>query len=338
MSNTRRTHLQLTYNKTDITADLEPHLVSWSYTDNLSGQADDLQITLEDTAHRWIGPWAPDTGAVLNGTIIRMNWESEGQTDKLPLGQFEIDTIDFNFPPSVVTIKGISVPESSSLRGQAKSQAWEKTKLSVIAGDKAKKAGLKLLFDVDENPEYDRIEQTEETDLSFIVRLCNDAGLCVKVTGTHLVILDEAKYERQASITTINKNSAIKSFKGSTTSTGMYRSCRVEFHDPKKKKKIRAVFTPPNAPKTGRELFINQKVESVAEAMRLAKKKLREANKNAVQVSLSMVGDPLYVAGITLDLNDFGFFDGKYIVTQATHSQQSGYDTSLQLRRCLEGY
>ncbi|MED1803022.1 phage late control D family protein [Brevibacillus porteri] len=338
MSNTRRTHLELKYENMDISADLQPDLKSWTYTDNLSGQADDIQITLVDTAHKWIGSWMPSTGAVLKGAIIRENFESEGKSDKLPLGQFEIDTVDFNFPPSEVTIKGISVPESSSLRGQAKSQAWEKTKLSVIAGDKAKKASLKLLFDVDENPEYDRIEQTEETDLSFIVRLCNDAGLCVKVTGTHLVILDEAKYERQTSITTINKNAAIKSFKGSTTSTGMYRSCRVEFHDPKKKKKIKAVFTPPNAPKTGRELFINQKVESIAEAMRLAKKKLREANKNAVKVSLSVVGDPLYVAGITLDLNDFGLFDGKYIVTQATHSQQSGYDTSLQLRRCLEGY
>ncbi|WGV57784.1 contractile injection system protein, VgrG/Pvc8 family [Brevibacillus brevis] len=338
MSNTRRTHLELKYENVDISADLQPHLKSWTYTDNLSGQADDIQITLVDTSHKWIGSWMPSTGAVLKGTIIRENFESEGKFDKLPLGQFEIDTVDFNFPPSEVTIKGISVPESSSLRGQAKSKAWEKTKLSVIAGDKAKKAGLKLLFDVNENPEYDRIEQTEETDLAFLMRLCNDAGLCLKVTGTHLCVLDEVKYEQQEAIRTIRKDSNIKSFRASITTTGLYSSCRVEYHDTKSKKTIKASFTPPKAPKTGRELFINQKVASVAEAQRLAKKKLREANKNAVKVSLAMVGDPVYVAGVTLNIAEFGFFNGKYIITQATHSQQSGYDTALELRRCLEGY
>lgn len=335
--NARRASLQVTYQNHDITADLEPHLLSWDYTDNLGGQADDLQINLEDRDHKWIGPWMPEKGAVIKAKIVRENWEKDGKVDALPLGQFEIDEIEVSFPPSTVAIKAISVPESSSLRGEEKNRAWEKTKLSVIARDKAKAAGLKLLYDVDDDPEYDRVEQTGETDLSFLMRLCNDAGLCLKVTGTQLVIFDEEKYERQPPVATIRPTD-VKNYRGVATTQGTYRACRVHYRSPKGRKNITYTFAPKNAPKTGRILYINQRVASVKEAERLAKKKLREANKNSGTFTLTMLGDTRFVAGVTVMLSGFGNFDGKYIVTQAKHSQQNGYETALELRRCLEGY
>ena len=339
MTKARSAQLQVIYEKTDISADLRPHLLSWTYTDNLSGQADDLQLTLEDIQQRWSGSWMPDLTAKLQAAIIRENWDQEGKTDILPLGFFEVAEIEDNYPPSTVTIKGISIPESSGLRGEKKNKAWEETRLSIIAGEKAAAAGLSLFYDTDEDPRYDRIEQTEETDLVFLTRLCNDAGLCLKVAGTQLVIFDEAKYESAAPIATLKRSmSEIKSFRGRTTSVGMYRACRVTYFSAEEKLNISATFTPPNAPKTGRVLTVNERVASIAEAQRLAKKKLREANKEAVQASLTMTGDIRFVAGVTVMLNEFGAFDGKYIVTQAVHSQQNGYETTLELRRCLEGY
>ncbi|QQE75725.1 late control protein [Brevibacillus composti] len=335
--NARKAWLQVKYNSKDITADLQPHLLGWSYTDNLSGQADDLQITLEDAERKWIGPWFPEKGAVLTGVVYRQDWEKYGITNTLNIGQFEIDEVEASLPPCAVSIKGISVPESSSLRGEEKHQAWEKTKLSVIAADKASKAKLKLMYDVDDDPEYDRVEQTGETDLSFLMRLCSEAGLCMKVTGTQLVIVDEAKYEANAPIAILQPVD-VSSFRGRSSTQGAYRSCRVEYHSPKGRRNIVYTYTPPNAPKTGRTLYVNQRVASVKEAERLAKKKLREANKDAMNVSLSLPGDTRFVAGITLSLSGFGAFDGKYIVTRAMHTQQGRYETGLELRRCLEGY
>lgn len=339
MTKARNARLQIFYNKTDLSIDLKPHLLSWSYTDNLSGQADDLQLTVEDSEQRWSGSWMPDLSASLQATLFRENWDQDGKIEKLPLGFFEIDEIEVSYPPSVVSIKAISVPESSSLRGEKKNKAWEETKLSVIAAEKAKGAGLKLLYDSPENPKYDRIEQTDETDIVFLMRLCNDAGLCLKVAGTQLVIFDEAKYENAAPIATLDRKvSELKSFRGRTTTTGTYKECRVTYFAGKDEKAISAMFTPAKAPKVGRTLNVNERVSSIAEAQRLAKKKLREANKEATQVTITMVGDPRMVAGVTVNLKGFGAFDGKYIVTQAVHSQQSGYETSLELRRCLEGY
>lgn len=335
----RSANLQLTYENVDISADLRPHLISWTYTDNLSGQADDLQITLEDRGQLWTGDWMPDKGAVVKAKIVRKNWEEDGKTDELPLGQFEIDEIEVGSPSSTVTIKSVSIPESSSLRGEAKNRAWEKTRLSVVAADVAAGAGVKLFYDTDDDPEYDRIEQTEESDLVFLQRLCNDAGLALKVSDAQVVIFDEAKYERQEPVDTIIRNQArIISFRARTTLTGLYSSSWVDYHNTEQKDSIKYEFTPPNPPRTGRVLVINERVTSIAEAERLAKKRLREANKDGTTFSLSLAGDIRYLAGLTVNLSGWGAFDGKYIITQAGHSQQSGYTTNLELRKCLEGY
>jgi len=335
----RRARLQLIYDSVDISTDIQSHLINWTFTDNLSGQADDLQVTLEDREQLWIGPWMPDKGATLKAKVIRENWEQDGQVDELSLGQFEIDEIENNYPPSTVAIKAISIPESSSLRGENKNRAWEKTKLSVISKDIASGAGLKLFYDTNDDPEYDRIEQTEETDLVFLLRLCNDAGLCLKVSDAQVVIFDEQKYEQQEPVDTIIKGQArIKNYRGRTTLSGLYKSCRVEYQDAGKKQKIKYEFTPPNPPKIGRVLVINERVSSIKEAERLAKKRLRQENKKGITFSITMMGDIKYLAGLTVNLLGFGVFDGKYIITQATHGQQSGYEVKLELQKCLEGY
>lgn len=72
---TRRATAVVLYNNTDITADLNKYLKSISYTDNLSGEADDLQITLEDRAGLWEAAWMPDKGATLDVSIVLHEWD-----------------------------------------------------------------------------------------------------------------------------------------------------------------------------------------------------------------------------------------------------------------------
>lgn len=51
--NARRCLVIIKYNDKDISADLQQYLKNVSYTDNMSGEADDLQLTLEDKAGLW---------------------------------------------------------------------------------------------------------------------------------------------------------------------------------------------------------------------------------------------------------------------------------------------
>lgn len=335
----RRAKLEVFYESTDISAFLQPYLIGWNYSDSISGQADDLQIKLEDREQLWVGSWIPEKGATLKAQIVQENKKQFDTVDELDLGLFVIDEIESSGPPSTATIKSMSIPTSSALRGSAKNKAWEETKLSVVAGDIAKEAGLKLFYDTADDPEYDRVEQTEESDLTFLMRLCSDAGLALKITGTQIVIFDEQKYEQQTPITRIMKGEGyIKGYRGRTTLKEAYKSCRVEYHDANKGTTIKYTFTPPNPPNTERVLVVNERVSSTKEAERLAKKRLREKNKNVMTFSLDLLGDVRFVAGLTVRLVSFGVFDGIYVITKAEHSHGSGYKTSLELRKCLEGY
>ncbi|CEG29793.1 phage late control D family protein [Bacillus sp. B-jedd] len=336
MIDSRRTYLSISYNGKNINSGLDEHLKDWIYTDNLSGQIDDLQINLEDISRKWLGSWFPSKGSTLNATIYKQNWK--GSTIKAPLGKFEIDEIEAK--PGEVKVKALAVSETSSLRGQFKSKAWEKTTLKVVAGDVAKRNGMKLYYQANDNPKKDRYEQEGETDLMFLHRLCQDEGFCLKITNKSIVILDEEDYERASVVATIiwpsneTDETQVLDWSAKTTLSGVYKSCRVE-HKVSKKKTIKATYTPPKPPNVGRVLIVKEQVKSVAEAQRLARKRLREANKEATTVWLKIASEKHFYAGNTVNLKGFGKFDGKYIISQASHSQD---DTELKLRKCLEGY
>ncbi|AIF51261.1 phage late control D family protein [Pelosinus sp. UFO1] len=340
MTIARQAWLQLQYENADITTDLQPHLKGWTYTDNLSGQADDLQITLEDRQQLWIGDWFPDLGAKLKATIKRSNWKEDSKDDELPLGTFEIDELDVSYPPSEVKIKALSVFQSTSLKGEDKNRAWEKTKLSIVANDIATGAGLELFYDVQDDPEYDRVEQTEQQDLPFLQKLCQDAGLALKVSDEQIVIFDEAKYEQADPVLTIDRlKFPIKKYGGRATINDTYSSCRLKYRSPKGRKNYDYEYTPPNPLPTKRVLVLRERFDNLNEAERKAKKALREKNNQAWQFNLTILADLRLLSSMVVILKNFGKFDGNWIITQATHGQSSsGYEVSLQMRRCLEGY
>ena len=76
------------------------------------------------------------------------------------------------------------------------------------------------------------------------------------------------------------------------------------------------------------------------EAKALAEKRLRLHNKLMRMVTFTFPGNPMLVAGVTVQLDGFGGWDGKHIIKQAVHtvSTSNGYTTKITARRCLEGY
>lgn len=335
----RRAKLQLIYDNKDISADLAPFLKGFSYTDHASGKADDLQITLEDRQGLWRGDWLPEKGASISASIIVEHWNQTGQTEKLPLGAFEIDEIECSGPPETVTIRAVSVPVSSALRGEDKTRAWEKTRLSVIANDIATGARMELVYDAEDDPEYDRAEQTEQSDLEFLLKLCNDEGLSLKVTDNQVVIFDDSKYEQMDPVMTIKRGAAaILKYSATSSTREIYTACRVEYHDSHGKTKISATYEAPNRPAVGKTLVVNRRVSSIQEAERVARKLLRQKNKEETKLSITLLGNIALVAGVTVIIEGWGAFDGKYFVEQADHAVGSGYTTKIDLRRVLEGY
>ena len=279
-------------------------------------------------------------GATIKASIVKKNWLSYGEERELNCGTFEIDSIDASGPPQKLVLKATSIPYTSTTRTQKKTKAWEKIKLSGIAKEIAKRNGLQAMFESGYDPMYTRKEQVQESDIVFLQRLCKDAGIALKVTAKTIVLFDVAEYEKKEPVKMIEKGS--NDISTYSLQTGMndtaYSSCRVSYTDPKTKKLIEYTFTPPSADKSGQVLEVNEKVSSREEAKQLAMKRLRDKNKDEFRASFVMAGDVMLVAGVTVMLSGFGFFDGKYIIEKATHTVTAGYKTSIAVRRVLEGY
>lgn len=123
----RRISAIIKYNNKDISVDISKYLKSISYTDNLSGEADDLQITLEDRAGLWQSTWLPEKGALLDATLQQKDWQTlSALPQSLRFGLFEIDEIGSSGYPSTAQIKAVSVPDNNTLRGVERSRSWEK--------------------------------------------------------------------------------------------------------------------------------------------------------------------------------------------------------------------
>jgi len=329
----RRASVELIYNGTDITADIAPYLLSFTYTDKSSGEADDIQIVLEDKDGKWLGKWFPDKGDTIKANITLLNWDKDNLHIKLPCGSFEIDEIEISFPPTTVTIKGISVLVTASAAGQLKTKAWESLNLKNIANEIATKNNMDLFYDATNNPNYERKDQIKISDLSFLSGLCSDAGLAIKCTSEQLVIYDEKEYENKSAVATISKgDTRIISMSLRSKTAGTYNKANVAYHDPAANETLLAEVTSDDSPDNGKTLEINQRVKSQAEAESLAEEHLRQANKNEVSGRIDLTGLPNVVGGSVVILSGWGNFDGRYFVQSATHTwSESGYLVSIEI-------
>lgn len=335
---TRHIGVEIFADGEDITANLSPFLQSISYTDNSGGEADTAEIELEDTEHLFMGEWLPRRGLSVSITLFRENWLGDGQIETFPLGNFELDEMEISYPPSVARIKLNSIAQNSGLRQRDESHAWENVKLSQIARDVADKAKVKLVYDTPEDPTIKRAEQSEVSALAFLEKLCADNGLALKVSDGTLIIFDETKLEAQEPVAQlIFGASTIKRFSATATLQEIYKRCEVVYKHGQKDEKIIGSFD--DAGKDdGKTLKINQRVESQAEAEKLAKKKLRDKNKKEVQIRLTTTGRFELVAGNVVELVNHGMFSGRYLIEKSTHRVGGGYTVDLELRKCLNGY
>jgi len=283
-------------------------------------------------------------GLSIQAVIIRKNWTGDGKDKVLDCGQFELDSVDASGPPSGITLKATALPYSSQIRQTKKSRSWEAYKLSGIANEMATKNGMSCMYLSEYDPSYERVEQANVSDISFLSTLCQNAGISLKATNNIIVLFDQATYEAKPSVFTITRGAG--GYEKYRLSTGEadteYAACRVSCTDPKTGKSIEgtAYVEDYDADAENNQcLEITAKVSSIAEAKTLAAKQLRLHNKYEKTATFTLPGNPDLVAGVTVTLKDWGMWSGKYIINQAKHSiGSSGYSTQLKLRCVLEGY
>lgn len=337
----RRVQLAVSIGGHDATAAIMPSLLEFSFTDNATGKADEVQIELHDREGHWNSDWKPKKGMAVTASLTVKDWFGHGQDATLPCGTYKIDELEFKGPPDKVSIKAVSSALTTGLRDEARTKAWESHSLKGVAEEIAAQHGLTLIYQGDAH-KFGRQDQRKESDLAFLNRLATERAMHCKVHDGKLILFDAPRAEAQRAGITIPKSGSplsptSYSFKQSSSKTG-YKKARVSYTDPSEGETHDATVEAPAAPAAPRDektLQLDSRVESAGDAMRLGKAGLHNANAKENPATLELMGHPGIVAGTVLSLTGFGDFSGPYFVSKAEHkvSGSGGYTTSVELRK-----
>lgn len=362
--------------ETDISQDVSADLLSVSYTDGITDEADKVSITLKDETGKWAGFWTPTRG---DKVVITISTPDRGE---ISTQEMIIDELSTSGRPRVFNFSAVSIPLDGTVRRTNKTRTFEKTTLKVIANKIAQDNNLQLMWDCQEAVNYDRIDQQQESDLAFLKKLANEAGLTVKVTASTLIIFDQSMYEKNNAVASIVESvSPILSWSFSAQQSQRYKGVTIKWRNPEKKtikanaatkpvddkqaildsyingyqpakgakvkrgntstapEYINYTYEDPSVDDSGQVYILKKRCTNLADAERLAKAKLRKLNLRQLTGNLTLIGDPILCAGSVFTLSGFGSFDGNFIIETATHTvDSSGYKTSITVRRVNDNY
>lgn len=176
----------ITLDGRDLTSAIEPRLQSLTITESRQDEADMLDLTLDDSDGRLA---IPPEGAVL---AVSIGWYGEGLTDK---GTFTVDEVEHSGPPDCITIRARSASMTKGM-GERKEKSWHQKTIGDIVGAIAANHSLKPA--VDKNLaaiKIAHIDQTDESDMSFLTRLSKryDAVMTVKESRLIFMPIGEAR-------------------------------------------------------------------------------------------------------------------------------------------------
>lgn len=341
----RRVYLEVNIAGKDVSSFVESYLTSFEYSSKASGKSDEIQMELHDRDAKWLlGGWMPAKGSAIRAAIRCLNWSGNGyQNMALKCGGFKCDEAEYKGPAGRISIKAVSASLQGPLRDTQRSQGWENFSLQDVAGDIAQRNNLELYYDADTH-NFERQDQRGEADLSFLERLASERGVNLKVHDNKLVLYGARRADEKPGVITIPRlgsqfSPSEFSFKSKSQSTS-YQACIVEYNDPSSGELHSYTYNPGGATLTDdnvRKVYtLDGRVESEAGAMEMAKNSLRGGNEGEDESSITIMGHPGLVAGVTIELAGFGpQFSGRYFVKEASH-KLGPYTTSAKLRRTLE--
>jgi len=171
----------LTYQGTNITADISSMVLGITYTDRLADAAGEVEVGLEDRDERWQGPWYPQQGDLLS---LMIGYQNETM---LPCGDFQVDDLELSGPPDVFRLRGLAAYITPAMR-TPNSIAYEDQTLMQIAEAIASKYGLEVISVANRiNVSFARVTQKQESDLQFLRRLARGHDYDFTIRGNQLV-------------------------------------------------------------------------------------------------------------------------------------------------------
>lgn len=321
---------EIIYNGKNITGNILPYVKSFTYSDKSNGEADEIEILLEDSEKLWQNNWYPSKGDTVSAKIFFLG-------NVLDCGAFTVDELsgEGSTDGDNFTIKGIAAGINKKIRSKH-SYAHENKTLREIVNTIAAKYGFTVKGQIS-NISIGRETQHRETDLKFLRRLADGYGYTFSIRDKQLIFTDIFSIENKQDALTISRADII-SYSITDKTANTFKSAKNTYHNAKKKQVISYEEDESNEAYTNVKedsLDLHFRTENKQQSEIKTKVALYKANSRQQSGSIEMPGNILVMAGNNCTMEGLGKFSGKYYIDSTTHevSSDGGYTTSAEIKR-----
>ena len=168
----------------DVTTVLDNRLMGVTLTDNRGFEADQLDLELDDADGQIV---LPRRGAVIQ---FALGWEGQ---PLFPKGSFTVDEIEHSGAPDRLTIRARSADFRATLNIR-REKSWHQTTVGEVVREIAARHNLKMAIgqDLADRP-LDHLDQTNESDASFLMKLARQYGAIASVKDGNLLFIRQGQ-------------------------------------------------------------------------------------------------------------------------------------------------
>ncbi|EAA4012522.1 phage late control D family protein [Salmonella enterica] len=346
--NSKSPAFSITIEGKDVTTALDVRLMSLTLTDNRGFEADQLDLELDDADGQIV---LPRRGAVIH---LALGWKGQ---PLFPKGAFTVDEIEHSGAPDRLTIRARSADFRETLNTR-REKSWHKTTVGDVVKEIAARHNLKMALGKDlTDKALDHMDQTNESDASFLMKLARQYGAIASVKDGNLLFIRQGQ-GRTASgkplpVITIERKAG-DGHRFTLADRGAYTGVIASWlhtREPKKKettqvKRRRKKVATPKEPEAKQGdylvgtdenvLVLNRTYANRSNAERAAKMQWERLQRGVASFSLQLAEGradlytemPVKVSGFKQPIDD-----AEWTITTLTHtvSPDNGFTTSLEL-------
>lgn len=182
--NSKSPAFSITIEGKDVTTALDARLMSLTLTDNRGFEADQLDLELDDADGQIV---LPRRGAVIQ---LALGWKGQ---PLFPKGAFTVDEIEHSGAPDRLTIRARSADFRETLNTR-REKSWHQTTVGDVVKEIAARHDLKMALGKDlTDKALDHMDQTNESDASFLMKLARQYGAIASVKDGNLLFIRQGQ-------------------------------------------------------------------------------------------------------------------------------------------------
>ncbi|EFQ8931604.1 phage late control D family protein [Salmonella enterica] len=352
--NSKSPAFSITIEGKDVTTVMDARLMSLTLTDNRGFEADQLDLELDDADGKIV---LPRRGAVIH---LALGWKGQ---PLFPKGAFTVDEIEHSGAPDRLTIRARSADFRETLNTR-REKSWHQTTVGEVVKEIAARHNLKVALGQDlTDKALDHMDQTNESDASFLMKLARQYGAIASVKDGNLLFIRQGQ-GRTASgkplpVITITRKAG-DGHRFTLADRGAYTGVIASWlhtREPRKKettsvKRRRKKATTPKEPEAKQGdylvgtdenvLVLNRTYANWSNAERAAKMQWERLQRGVASFSLQLAEGradlytemPVKVTGFKQPIDD-----AEWTITTLTHSvsPDNGFTTSMELEVKIDG-